>query len=355
MSYARKMFKTKASIITAAMLYVPPQNFHENVQNSHFKILSFAFWKAFWLTMRPYLIFVSGAGGLVGLAFIEYPNTGRILLAFFPLFISYGLGQALTDCFQTDTDAISSPYRPLVRRIISKKQVLGVSLSGLVLGILLLTYLKPLVLIFGIAAVLGLLGYTHFKKKWWAGPFWNSWIVALLPIIGRMAGQERSFAYVSPVADHPTLTFIFAVTAVLFGYGNFVVMGYLKDVSADRETGYRTFPVVFGWKATAIYSDILALAAAVFTGLVLVSARSNIAAISIFLLALVVNAFAQINIHRTRDENKAHGPIANVVRAFILYALAIVVGLKPDWLGFMVAFYLCFEIALKFRPEIKQV
>jgi 4-hydroxybenzoate polyprenyltransferase len=197
MSTASKTFKTKASIIAAGMLYVPESNFQAPspkfqvvVQTSHFPIVSVHFWKAFWLTMRPYLIFVSGAAGLVGLAFIESTNPARTLLAFFPLFISYGLGQALTDCFQTDTDAISSPYRPLVQGIISKRQVLGVSLSGLLLGILILAYLNPFIPILGIVAVLGLLGYTFFKKRWWAGPFWNSWIVALLPIIGLMTGRE---------------------------------------------------------------------------------------------------------------------------------------------------------------------
>ncbi len=355
MNSASEIFKTKASIITAGMLHSPPPKYQVAVHKPYFNISSIHFWKAFWLTMRPYLIFVSGAAGLVGLAFIESPNAARTLLAFFPLFISYGLGQALTDCFQTDTDAISSPYRPLVQGIISKKQVLGTSLAGLVLGILILTYLNPLILILGIIAVLGLLGYTFFKKRWWAGPFWNSWIVALLPIIGKMSGKEDHFAYVPLIADYPSPAFIFAVAAILFGYGNFVVMGYLKDVTADRETGYRTFPVVFGWKATAIYSDILAIAAAVFTASALHTAHANILEISIFLIALAVNAFAQINIHLTREENKAHGPIANVVRAFILYALAIVVTLKPEWLGFIAVFYIIFEAALKYRPEKTQV
>ncbi|MGB3862452.1 MAG: UbiA family prenyltransferase [Candidatus Aminicenantaceae bacterium] len=355
MTSASKMFKTKTSIITAGFLHAPSPKFHVAVQTPHFNILSVGFLKAYWLTMRPYLIFVSGAAGLVGLAFIESQNAARTLLAFFPLFISYGLGQALTDCFQTDTDAISSPYRPLVQGVISKKQVLGTSLAGLVLGILLLTYLNPLILILGIIAVLGLLGYTFFKKRWWAGPFWNSWIVALLPIIGKMTDKEDHVAYVSRMAVYPSLAFIFAVAAILFGYGNFVVMGYLKDVTADRETGYRTFPVVFGWKATAIYSDILAIAAAVFTASALYTAHTTILGISIFLIALAVNAFAQINIHLTREESKANGPIANVVRAFILYALAIVVTLKPEWLIFMAIFYLIFEIALKYRPEKTQV
>jgi 4-hydroxybenzoate polyprenyltransferase len=355
MTTASKMFKTKASIITAGMLYFPMAKFHVAVHKPHFNILSVGFCKAFWLTMRPYLIFISGAAGLVGLSFIESQNAARTLLAFSPLFVSYGLGQALTDCFQTDTDAISSPYRPLVQGIILKNQVLGISLAGLMLGILILTYLNPFILIFGVVAVLGLLGYTFFKKRWWAGPFWNSWIVALLPIIGKMTGKEDHFAYVSPMADFPIPAFIFAIAAILFGYGNFVVMGYLKDVTADRETGYRTFPVVFGWKATAIYSDILAVATAVLTAITLYLAQANILGISIFLVALAVNAFAQIKIHITREESKAHGPIANVVRAFILYSLAIVITLKPEWLGFMAVFYFVFEAALKYRPEKTQV
>ncbi len=355
MSIASKKFKTKAGSITTGMLNSPPPKFQVAVHKSSFNISSIYYWKAFWLTMRPYLIFVSGVAGLVGLAFIESPNAARTLLAFFPLFISYGLGQALTDCFQTDTDAISSPYRPLVQGIISKKQVLGTSLVGLVLGNVILTCLNPIILILGIIAVLGLLGYTFFKKRWWAGPFWNSWIVALLPIIGRMTGKEYCFADISAYADFPSKAFIFAVAAILFGYGNFVVMGYFKDVAADRETGYRTFPVVFGWKATAIYSDILALAAAVFTASALYKTHTNMLGITIFLTALAVSVIAQIKIHLTRQESKAHGPIANVVRAFILYALAVVVTLKPEWLGFMAVFYLIFEAALKYRPEKTQV
>jgi 4-hydroxybenzoate polyprenyltransferase len=355
MTTASKMFKTKASIITAGMLFSSSPKFQVAVQSSNFPIWSVDFWKAFWMTMRPYLIFVSGAAGLVGLAFIESPQTLRTILAFFPLFISYGLGQALTDCFQTDTDSISSPYRPLVQGVISKGQVLGVSLSGLMFGILILTYLNPYILILGFVAVLGLLGYTFFKKRWWAGPFWNSWIVALLPIIGLMTARKYSYVSVSPIAMVPSSTFIFAVFAILFAYGNFVVMGYLKDVTADRETGYRTFPVVFGWKATAVYSDILATGAAIFTGLALYKSPSNIWGGTIFLFALAVNGLAQIKIHRIREERKAHAPIANVVRAFILYALAVVISLKPNWMVFIAVFYLSFEAALKYRPEKTQV
>jgi 4-hydroxybenzoate polyprenyltransferase len=350
-----RVIDTKTSIITAGICFSHSVTFSAPTHRPAVKFLSFSFFKAFWLTMRPYLIFVSGAAGLVGLSFLETPRPARSLLAFLPLLFSYGLGQALTDCFQTDTDALSSPYRPLVRGVITRKQVLSTSLAGLVLGIVILACLNPFILVLGTIAVLGLIGYTFFKKRWWGGPFWNSWIVALIPVIGRMTDKHAPITEFFAHSNANSSAFLFAVLAILFAYGNFVVMGYLKDISADRQTGYKTFPVVFGWRATAVYSDALALLAAAFTGLALLGIRANLLGVAIFVTAVTVNGFAQIKIHYMNDEKKAHGPIANVVRAFILYSLAIVVALHIDWLVFVAVFYFLFEMALKYRPEKAQV
>ena len=306
--------------------------------------------------MRPYLIFVSGASGLVGLAFIDIPKIERVMIAFIPLLFSYGLGQALTDCFQTDTDALSSPYRPLIQGIISRRQVFGISLTGLTLGIILLTYLNPFIFLLGLLAAFGLLSYTTLKRTWWGGPFWNSWIVALLPIIGRAVERDFEMQKILNFENSQSRALLFAVVAIFFAYGNFVVMGYLKDITADKETGYRTFPVVFGWKATAVYSDLLAFLAALFSGLALYTIGNlSFFGGGVFSVAVVINLYAQIKIHRTREETKAYEPISYVVRSFILYCAAIVLSLKLEWIVFLAVFYLMFEIALKYRPEKTQV
>jgi 4-hydroxybenzoate polyprenyltransferase len=323
---------------------------------NYYSVVSIKFWKAYLVTMRPYLLFVSGAAGLVGLAFVEKVAAIRLLLGFIPLFLSYGFGQALTDCFQTDTDAISSPYRPLVRGIISRKQVLIVSLTGLIAGVAILVYLNPKILILAVLAVIGLLSYTFFKKRWWGGPPWNSWIVALLPIMGRLVDKGFNVGDIINLRDSNSLIFLLSILAIFFGYANFVVMGYFKDISADRKTGYRTFPVVFGWRPTAIYSDLVAGITAILTGFVIIiSGNLKIIGMVVFIIALVINLCAQFKIHRIRDESKTYGPITNVVRAFILYCMAIVVTLKPNWLILAVIFYLLFELTLKLRPEKMQV
>jgi 4-hydroxybenzoate polyprenyltransferase len=278
-----------------------------------------------------------------------------VALAFVPLFLSYGLGQALTDCFQTDTDALSSPYRPLVRGVVSRTQVFWVSLAGLTAVVLILGYLNPRILLLGLLAVLGLLTYTWFKRRWWGGPPWNSWIVAVLPIMGRMTGRGYSFDELMRYGDVRTPAFCLTVIAIFAGYANFVVMGYFKDISADRETGYNTFPVAFGWRANAVYGDLTALFASALTAWVLALMGSNVLAWTVLAVAVALQLSAQIAVHRTTDEKAVGLPIANGVRALILYCLAIMLAMRPDWIVFAVVFYGAFELVLRIRPEEGQV
>ena len=98
-----------------------------------------AFARAYLTTMRPYLLFVSGFTGLLGMALGSPLAAWPALALGAAFFLSYGFGQALTDCFQTDTDALSSPYRPLVRGEIARRDVLGVSLAGLLACVVVLS------------------------------------------------------------------------------------------------------------------------------------------------------------------------------------------------------------------------
>ena len=71
---------------------------------------TFSYWKAYFIQMRPYLLFVSGIAGLAGMSIVfqESFNLQFYILGFISFFLAYGFGQALTDCFQMDnifTDA----------------------------------------------------------------------------------------------------------------------------------------------------------------------------------------------------------------------------------------------------------
>ena len=331
----------------------------ERTQRPKARFWSLRFWKAYWLTMRPYLLLISGAAGMAGYASGPQRGIGVFLIVFPVFFLSYGFGQAFTDCFHIDTDSISSPYRPLVQGIIDRKQVLAVSLTGLVSGCLILFFLNTWTLLVGGLAVFGIATYTYFKRKWWAGPIYDGWIVALLPLLGWLAASGPGLDFRLLFQERILL---FIMVGVFFSYANFVLMGYFKDISADRQSGYRTFMVVFGWKKAALASDFLAFFSllAVGWGMFFWLASEprpalHWVSLPFFAAAVVVLVMAQVGIHRIRDEHKAFKPIAHVVRGFILLRLTEIVLLRPLWAPAVLIFYLGFEWILHRRPSKEQV
>ena len=308
-------------------------------------------------TMRPYLLFVSGITGLLGLSLAPSVSVATTLLLGMVFFLSYGFGQALTDCYQMDTDALSAPYRPLVRGTIRREHVLLVSFAGLIASGLILALHNELNIPLAALAVGGLATYTTFKRKWWAGPFYNAWIVLVLALIGYAAGVGAAHA-----AFTVTLLLVASLIAVFFGYANFVLTGYYKDISADRATGYNTLPVAFGLSLSNRISDIfaalmLAGGGAAITLSLSSTAPTNTQAIAIvfFAAGAVATVIAQARLHCLVDERDAHQAITPVVHAYILTLSSIVAMQKPSWTLGLVAFYAAFLVTLKLRPMKEQV
>ncbi len=326
------------------------------MNNTSYSIINFNFWKAYWITLRPYLFFISGIAGFYGIVNNPHIPLFKLILGTIAFFFTYGLGQALTDVFQTDTDAISSPYRPLVQGLITKKQVFFVSLSGLVICVLIFIIFNPWMLLPGIVGVLGLITYTFFKRRWWGGPFWNAWIVALLLLMGKMVNTYQ----ISKLIDS---NLIFGMISMFFSYAVFVLSGYLKDISADRQTNYRTIPVKFGWKPAVSISLFYSIITFIFSLLILKNNHifwffnfSDILIIVIWSTGFMFFFFAHIQLLTIREkENKAYAGIENIVRGFILIHLAESLTFKPSLIVFGFGYYLLFEVVLLIRPEKTQV
>jgi len=191
------------------------------------------FWPRYLITVRPWLCLVSGSAGLVGLALA--PNIGTLKRALGGILFlgTYGLGQALTDTTQTDTDALSAPERPLPRGELHVGDVRRVSLAGLTVFAIVFGWMNPWTLLVSGVAVIGAVTYAPLKRRWWGGPPWNSWIVAFLVWIGVLVGGG------DPVTALSRPGVLAAMGSTFFGYAVFVLIGYLKDVDSDRQTGYQ--------------------------------------------------------------------------------------------------------------------
>jgi 4-hydroxybenzoate polyprenyltransferase len=329
-------------------------------------LASLEFLRGYVTTMRPYLLFVSGVTGLVGMSLVSGVPGEAAAIVGVAFFVSYGFGQALTDCFQLDTDAISAPYRPLVQSRIRRTHVMLVSAGGLVAVGAVLVAANPWNLPLVLAMIAGLATYTWFKRRWWAGPAYNAWIVAVLCVTGILAGVGLAGSGPTGVSGGPGGTtgeiafgsapVVGTIAAVFFGYANFVLAGYFKDVEADRATGYRTLPVVAGRTVASVVSDGLALATVAGSAVAVAAADGHTILAWMFLAPGAGALFlGQFRLHRVRTDRGAHRAIAPIVHAYVLLLSGITASYRPDWAPMLIAFIGLYLITMRYRPENYQI
>ena len=326
-----------------------------SVTRQNHKTFSLLFLKDYIVTMRPYLLFVSGVTGVCGMSFISDLTISKSILVFLASFLSYGFGQALTDCFQTDTDSISSPYRPLTQGRISKKQVLIISTIGLIICICVFAIYNPINLFLGIISGIGLVTYTYFKKIFWAGPFYNAWIVGALFLMAILCGSSFEEIFRNK-------NLICGLSAVFWGYANFVLVGYFKDVDADKATGYNTLPVIFGRKTASIVSNLFGLLTILSTVLFFSNLLAgdqifgfNSAASIILIIGIMTMILCQFLVHFINKDDESSNAVSLSVHSYILLLSSIVVINKSEWIIPIMVFYFLFNLTMILRPSKNQV
>jgi len=198
-------------------------------------------------------------------------------------------------------------------------------------------------------SIFGLATYSIIKKKYWfGGPFYNAWIVALLPIMGYISITGES------ILDLSALRLSYLIIMSFFSYASFVLIGYLKDISADRVTGYKTFPVVFGWNASVWVNNIFVILSVIFCFILV-----KISTIGIICMALasMIAISGQLYAHftKTKEESNAFFPITSTVRSFIIWHIAVILTDHPEHIIAVAIFYFLFEVALYLRPEKEQI
>ncbi len=149
---------------------------------------------------------------------------------------------------------------------------------------------------------------------------------------------------------------------VFFGYANFVLIGYYKDVAADRATGYRTLPVVFGRGRAALVSDGFALLALLGCGVAVSAAWAGTSftpatALGLALVAAgaAVSGLAQWQVHEVETDAEAHRALAPAVHAYVLLLAGVAALHKPGWALALAFFYLGFVLWLGQRPMRQQI
>jgi hypothetical protein len=142
----------------------------------------------------------------------------------------------------------------------------------------------------------------------------------------------------------------------------FVLMGYFKDVTADRATGYDTIVVHFG-RGPTLWVSAWHTALALACSLALVGTDAGAKFVGwpglvggvLWLGGALALAGAHMMIAGTSRDNEAHPAIALVVVGFVALHLGEATLLRP---GFWLASALIFPLSLVLlarRPERTQV
>jgi 4-hydroxybenzoate polyprenyltransferase len=293
-------------------------------------------------------MFVSGAAALPGLALGRAP-IARVVPAFVVLFLSYGLGQALTDVFQTDTDALSAPERPLVQGTIDKRTVLIASLGGLVACSAVIVWLSPTAALPAAIAIALLATYTPLKRHWWGGPPWNAAAVALLPLLGRMAGGMGLAGALADGAVRAAMVSSFGTYAV------FVLLGYLKDVAADRATHYNTVAVRFGRRAAVVWSASFATLGMASSGWLVQPRLTVSAGTALWSVGAVMLVGAHVLAWRSTTDNDAWPGIQASVHGFVALHLGEAAAIEPRWTVVAWMLFGASIVAMLRRPVRRQI
>ncbi|HEY5956755.1 MAG TPA: hypothetical protein VIV60_09390 [Polyangiaceae bacterium] len=184
----------------------------------------------------------------------------------------------------------------------------------------------------------------------------NALVVALLPYIGVVALGGSPYLAVHDWRLH-------AIAVSVFGsYAVFVIIGYLKDVVADRSTGYDTLPVHFGVRCSVLVSGGFALlgavgsAAVVCHGLSVAPLRTPVViGVLFWIVGLACLAVCHGLAWRVTRDDEAHGAIAWSVRAFLALHFGEALVTDPTLTPLAALLAVAFEFVLALRPARSQI
>jgi geranylgeranylglycerol-phosphate geranylgeranyltransferase len=204
---------------------------------------------------RPDLSVTAGICVFLGelLALGRMPSVAQAIYGFLSIFCVSATALILNDYFDIETDRINAPSRPLPSGVVSKSEVLILSVVVALLGFFFSFLISPQALAVTVGVwIVGFLYNWRFKRT----GIWGNLFVAF------SVGMTFIFGGIAVGNPFEVVVWYLAVTTFLVDLGEEIAADAL-DVEGDRRTGSRSLAVVWGPERA------MALAAGIF-GLVVV-------------------------------------------------------------------------------------
>jgi geranylgeranylglycerol-phosphate geranylgeranyltransferase len=191
------------------------------------------------LLRLPYWLMTGGLSLLTAFAIIKSPldlsvQTG--LLIFFSMaFITSG-GFAINDYFDRESDAVIKPKRPIPSGALSLKQVIAISTTLFIIGLILAFYINWLSFAIIAADSLVLLAYSTLVKR--KSGFFANVLVGVLTGTAFLYGEATVLNTVSLIS--------LSLYPIAFGTIGGNVLRDILSLDGDSKTGYPTVPQKIG-------------------------------------------------------------------------------------------------------------
>ena len=192
----------------------------------------------FFRLFRLELPFSAGVCVVLGqfLALESVPPTREVILGFLSFFFISAASLILNDFFDLEVDRVNAPHRPLPSGMVSKREVLLLSLVVAFLGLTAGALISPPALI--VAAVVWVVGVLYnwrFKRSGLVGNLMVSFCVGMTFVFGGI------------VVGHPASIYAwwFGGIAMLMDLGEEIAADAM-DVEGDKIIGSRSLAIVHG-------------------------------------------------------------------------------------------------------------
>jgi 4-hydroxybenzoate polyprenyltransferase len=143
--------------------------------------------------------------------------------------------------------------------------------------------------------------------------------------------------------------------STFFGYAVFVLLGYLKDVDSDRQTGYQTVAVRFGRQSAVAASAVSAVASIGFTAILVAGMPTNVVALVAGGLGVLAMLVAHLLGWRVRADKDAWPSVVASVLGFVMLRAAEIAWLRPDLIWIAIGLVVLVGPSLVIRPNREQV
>lgn len=284
-------------------------------------------------SMRPYLFFLSGMAGFLGIVFSGVSlSWWRVTAVLSILFIGWGVNQVINDLLGLREDRINAPHRPLVTGELPVRFALGFSIFFFCLGGLVTYFLNPQALILFASVFLLNIIYEYSKRIPLLGNIVFGLLLAPCVYYGAMCLNNKGLDILK---DRNLFLFSLGVFLVNITVAFFT---YYKDYRGDNVTGNTTI-IVYLTPNKAKYLNFL-IGLLPFTVLIflITSFRFNPEFILLTVLNLIIFEYTAFLFFRNPQGKETYYSLKWNFRGAVLFMTAFIALINPLLAGILYLF-----------------